>query len=112
MGKRDNARKRRAMLEALTRQKGRCFYCKEPLAAEAATADHRTPLRLGGGNCKENIAAACMDCNQIKRDLAEGYFFSLIKAKEPPKRHRRVISIWLARGIYRECKRNFRLGAQ
>jgi 5-methylcytosine-specific restriction endonuclease McrA len=112
MGKRDNARKRRAALAALGRQKGRCFYCKEPLAAELATADHRTPRRLGGGDCRENIAAACMDCNHAKRDLAEGYFFSLIKGREAPKRHKRVISIWLARGIYRECKRNFNLGAQ
>jgi 5-methylcytosine-specific restriction endonuclease McrA len=106
VGKRDNARKRRATLEALVRQKGRCFYCKEPLGVEVATADHRKPKRFGGTDCRENIAASCEDCNRIKSDLEESYFFRQITAKEPPRR-RALIPVWLARKIYKECKRSF-----
>lgn len=69
--------------QAFLRQGGRCFYCglpmwqssPEELAAKTGlrpralrclqcTAEHLKARRDGGGNSSENIAAACMACNQ------------------------------------------------
>lgn len=102
MGKRDRDRCRRAMQEALQEQKGRCFYCKAPLAEIGATADHRRPKSRGGTYCRENIAAACFFCNQVKADLPEDHFFSLITAKRPPRRGgASMMMVWASRRIWR-----------
>jgi len=68
---------------AFHRQSGRCFYCKLPiwlddvaafrarysLSVEHArlrqcTAEHLVARQDGGGNGRENIAAACPVCNR------------------------------------------------
>lgn len=110
MGKKDCARRRRAKCEALSAQKGRCFYCKSPLGEGRATADHRMARTKGGADCRENIAAACYPCNQVKADLPESYFFKLITGKNPPRRGGLdMMMIWSSRRIwkraYRACDR-------
>jgi 5-methylcytosine-specific restriction endonuclease McrA len=45
----------------------RCCYCKRPFTGSGptkATIEHRKPKRDGGGNNIENLAAACLQCNQ------------------------------------------------
>lgn len=102
MGKKESDRLRRARDEALLRQKGRCFYCKSPLTANLATSDHRVPASKGGTVCRENIAAACYSCNQVKADLPENYFFKLITAKTPPRRGGIAMQmLWSSRRIWR-----------
>ena len=106
MGIRESARRRRAMVEALATQKGRCFYCKSPLSINVATADHRTPVAHGGTICRENIAAACYSCNQAKADLGESWFFKHITGKKPPKLGgAEMMMIWSSRRIWKRANR-------
>lgn len=98
------------MCEALSKQNGKCFYCKSPLSEQSATADHRRPLAFGGSDGRENIAAACYSCNQAKADVPEDYFFKLITGKKPPRRGGiEMMMIWASRRIwtraYRACDR-------
>jgi 5-methylcytosine-specific restriction endonuclease McrA len=97
-----------ARTEALTKQKGRCLYCKSPLHCGEATADHKKARSRGGANSKENIAAACSSCNRTKADMYEAKFWSKIVGKKPPKKSDLMI-IWATRRIWerthRACKR-------
>src|SRR4051794_35457213 len=43
-----------------------CAYCGGP----AAEADHVTPVRLGGTETWDNIAAACRSCNNRKQNAS------------------------------------------
>ena len=51
------------------RDRHRCQYCD----ASAETLDHVTPRSRGGTHSWENVVAACLRCNAVKRDrlLAE-----------------------------------------
>ena len=46
--------------------KGLCHYCGENFSAELLTMDHKIPLARGGKSSKNNIVAACKDCNSSK----------------------------------------------
>jgi hypothetical protein len=45
-----------------------CAYCR----GVAKTIDHLTPVSRGGANTWENTVAACMPCNQKKKDRSPG----------------------------------------
>ena len=53
-------------------QGGRCAYCGQSMGpAEecrrtSETADHVVPVKLGGRTTRDNIVAACRDCNTRK----------------------------------------------
>ena len=46
---------------AARRQKGLCYWCKQPMLG--VTADHLIPLYAGGQTRPGNIVAACAKCN-------------------------------------------------
>ncbi|WP_448190770.1 HNH endonuclease [Azospirillum sp. sgz301742] len=48
-------------------QGGRCFYCGEPVGANA-TFDHVIPQAYGGADVAANIVLAHRRCNQAKSD--------------------------------------------
>lgn len=50
--------------EVLKRDHFRCFYCGNP----ATAVDHLNPISRGGTDDKENLVAACSDCNGSKGD--------------------------------------------
>ncbi len=58
------------------RQKGKCYYCKEPMQrvyghADSATLDHYIPkskAEPGNNEDLDNLVLACFSCNQIKAD--------------------------------------------
>ncbi len=90
------------MCEALHEQDGHCFYCKAPLTEMLATVDHRKSIAHGGTDCRENIAAACYECNQVKADLNESYFFKMLNGKKPPKRGgSAMLLVWSSRRIWK-----------
>lgn len=68
--------------EALTEQKGRCLYCKSPMTALKATAEHLVPKSKGGGTNFKNIKASCYDCNQTKGSLTDKQFNKLVHHPE------------------------------
>jgi cytochrome c553 len=68
--------------DALRAQKHTCFYCSCPLTVRLATADHRIAQAKGGKDSRDNLAAACADCNGLKGTTNEVEFKRLIKA--PP----------------------------
>ena len=69
--------------DALTAQKGRCAYCKSRLSPLAVTADHIRAKSRGGRDTKENILAACYDCNRAKGRTKINTFKKSIK--HPPQ---------------------------
>lgn len=50
-----------------------CAYCGVTLTVRTGTMDHVLPRAKGGRHVWENVTAACVRCNQMKRDwtLAE-----------------------------------------
>jgi len=56
---------RRRRLDVLRAAGWACVYCGAP----ATTVDHIVPLSRGGGNGRENLAAACATCNTEKGSL-------------------------------------------
>lgn len=48
------------------RDGGRCQYCGRKVTRAEATWDHVVPRSHGGRTCWENIAIACVPCNQTK----------------------------------------------
>lgn len=51
----------------------RCFYCRIRLLGIYAL-EHKQPLAKGGAHCLDNIAPACMSCNEAKHLLTEDEF--------------------------------------
>ena len=78
--------------DALTKQGGRCKYCKEKLTQKTATAEHVIPRKYGGVDHRFNIAAADRRCNKAKGHMKEAQFKKLIQ-DPPPGSH---IEIWMA----------------
>ncbi len=56
--------------EVLERDNYVCFYC----GGKATTADHLLPVSRGGTDSKENLVAACSDCNGRKGELTAAEF--------------------------------------
>lgn len=49
-----------------SRDMGECQYCAARIDLKEATIDHVMPKSRGGQNCWENVALACVSCNQLK----------------------------------------------
>lgn len=79
--------------DAATEQRGRCRYCGEPLSAANITGDHLLARSRGGTTERNNIKAACRDCNMTKGSLSESAFLALIKRQPEPGSS---IYLWLA----------------
>ncbi|QWR78852.1 HNH endonuclease [Candidatus Magnetomonas plexicatena] len=45
---------------------GVCYYCGLKFPATELTMDHLIPLSKGGMSARENIVAACRNCNTKK----------------------------------------------
>ena len=48
---------------------GICHYCQRRFPARELTMDHIVPLARGGRSTKGNVAPACKDCNNKKKQL-------------------------------------------
>jgi len=95
-------------VEAWIEQHHKCAYCREPIDRDQATADHVNPMSDGGPTRRENIKAACRDCNLTKGSMSEAVFLKAIKSPQPGM----SLHIWFAwsrRRIWlrveRACKR-------
>ena len=64
--------------DALTKQKGKCYYCGKRIWGKSVTADHLIPKSKGGTDSKENIVASCRRCNRLKGSLGEEFFKTVI----------------------------------
>ncbi len=49
--------------------KGVCWYCKRTIPSGELTMDHIVPLSRGGKTTKGNVAPACKECNNKKKQL-------------------------------------------
>lgn len=49
--------------------KGECHYCRKQVKPSELTMDHIVPLSRGGKTTKGNLATACKDCNNRKKQL-------------------------------------------
>ncbi len=91
-------------VDALSKQDGTCEYCHCPMTVRTATADHKIARKLGGTTRRENIVAACVECNRLKGHMTPGQFKLAIK---DPSGH--PIAFWLAwsrRRIFLATKRS------
>ena len=59
---------------AYWRQKGKCYYCENPVKKKKATADHLVPIQLEGKTKLSNIVMACKRCNKLKANLSSELF--------------------------------------
>jgi hypothetical protein len=50
----------------LRRERGRCFYCQQPLMNGRIWFDHIVALARGGNPEEKNVVACCRKCNQRK----------------------------------------------
>jgi len=60
-------RKTRWWKQRLSR--GTCYYCGRRCAPNELTMDHIIPIIRGGKSTKNNLAAACKDCNNKKKHM-------------------------------------------
>ncbi len=49
--------------------KGVCHYCGRAVPPKDLTMDHIVPIARGGKSIKGNVAAACKECNNAKKQL-------------------------------------------
>ncbi len=87
-----SALRRLAREAALTKQNGRCRYCRAVLTLATVTAEHKRPRCKGGTDAPANIAASCSPCNGLKARRTDGEFMRLIKAPPPGS----PLELWLA----------------
>lgn len=55
--------------DARTKQRGYCAYCDEPISARTVTADHVQAKAVYGLDHRNNIVAACRQCNVLKAHM-------------------------------------------
>ena len=48
---------------------GRCYYCGKEVLPKELTMDHIVPIARGGRSIKNNVATACKECNNAKKQL-------------------------------------------
>ena len=48
---------------------GLCYYCGRKFAYKQLTMDHLVPLARGGRSTKDNLVAACKECNTKKKSM-------------------------------------------
>jgi 5-methylcytosine-specific restriction endonuclease McrA len=79
---------------ARQRQRGLCFYCRQPMAkagsdaarsapARAETVEHRRPKCRGGTDSAANLVLTCRDCNSRKASMNEQAFLAHLAATRP-----------------------------
>jgi 5-methylcytosine-specific restriction protein A len=51
------------------REKGICYFCGTRVAPSRLTMEHKVPLSRGGKSTRENLVAACKECNNKKKYL-------------------------------------------
>lgn len=56
-----------------------CFYCLSDIPPVNRTVDHYIPIARGGSHSRENLVAACSDCNQRKSAQMPEEFISGLK---------------------------------
>lgn len=105
MGIREQHWRKLCTIEALTEQGGTCKYCKAPLTAKEATADHMWPVSKRGRTTRENIVAACRSCNVAKGNMGPAEFYRLIDRKFPKGQRMEILLIWVSRRIWRRTHR-------
>ena len=49
--------------------RGTCYYCGQRFSPDELTMDHIIPIIRGGKSTKNNIAAACKECNNKKKHM-------------------------------------------
>lgn len=49
--------------------KGVCHYCRRATLPRDLTMDHIVPIARGGKSTKGNVASACKECNDAKKQL-------------------------------------------
>jgi 5-methylcytosine-specific restriction endonuclease McrA len=79
----ERRRCRRLRMSALKKQGYRCCWCEEPLSETQVTAEHLNPRVKGGPVTHRNIAASCVDCNQVKGSTPPKVFRALIQTPVP-----------------------------
>jgi 5-methylcytosine-specific restriction endonuclease McrA len=96
----EQAWRRLFRVEALTKQNGKCLYCLVPLSARDATADHKQPSSKRGLTTRENIGAACEQCNRAKGDMPHVEFFKIIDRKTVPRNVPvPIMLVWFTRHV-------------
>lgn len=80
------------------RGKRRCTYCDVHLTWSRGrymlTADHKTPLCRGGKNARDNLVAACFECNVAKGPLTAQEFYAL---RRDPQKLRAMVDAIIAK---------------
>lgn len=56
-------------------QDNKCYVCEVELTFRSLQLDHVQPIKVGGGNTKNNILLACKGCNQRKGAKSIGKAF-------------------------------------
>lgn len=93
--------------DARRAQGGYCHYCEEPITAKSATTDHVVARHVFGLDHRNNIVAACEDCNRLKGHMPEALFRK--KLDRPVSGE--DLSFWLAHAR-RRINRRLRLMAR
>lgn len=57
---------------------GRCELCGHSLVFKEMTLDHVIPISMGGEDGMENLQAACLACNQFKKNILPDEFMERI----------------------------------
>lgn len=65
-----------ALEELAKKQKYLCALSGRPLTVENVSADHITPISMGGTNTIDNIQLVCRDINYMKGTMSMGEFVS------------------------------------
>jgi len=72
--------------------KGVCHYCGRAVPPKDLTMDHIVPIARGGKSTKGNVAAACKECNNAKKQLLpmewEQYLVRLFPTEPPAEKER------------------------
>lgn len=69
--------------DARVAQQSKCAYCRDPLTARTATADHVVPRAHYGKDERNNIVASCEPCNTLKGRISASSFKAMIQ--QPPR---------------------------
>ena len=68
--------------------KGVCYYCGQSVPTRELTMDHIVPIARGGKSVKNNVVAACKECNNEKKQRLpmewEEYLKNIRLDKSPP----------------------------
>lgn len=84
--------------DARREQKSTCAYCREPISARTATADHIHAKKNGGLDGRNNIVAACEPCNKAKGHMPVEKFKRLIQTF-PSGHPAQIIMAWVRRRL-------------